>query len=333
MDVENWQASRIRNSRYRQDSAVKPWPWGMQVQVIGAQGSGRHSLLNRIYADRFGDAAPLAGDHSGCRQTRIRNLPCKLWFDVPKSLTSFGEGTHLSKQGLFAMTARGLRDCDALILVYDLTNEKSFQAICKFCRRCELEGVAVAPGKSLPCLIVGTKCDRPNQVHVEDGYKLAKKLGGQFIQVSSRTGEGFGGIVEEVVDPVLDARIKLMQESEETLGEAIRTLMARTSVRKVRIKKLAKKEMEQRRPVSRARCNGAPPRWTMRPTINSLPWQPSATSRPSDSDSSDASLLVPCPPEYLLSVDLVEPAATDWAPKFDSISTGIDDGSVPLGWI
>lgn len=165
----------------------------------------------------------------------------------------------------------------------------------------------MAPGKSLPCLIVGTKCDRPNQVHVEDGYKLAKKLGTIFIQVSSRTGEGCYGLIEEAVNPVIDARVQLMHESEATLGESVRALMAWMERR--RLKK--RREIDHRRPTSKALCNGAPPRWTMR-DLPSLPrWN--SFDRLSDS-SSEA--VVPCPPEFQLSVDLVEPAATDWAPKF-----------------
>lgn len=48
MDIDNWQANRIRNSRYLQDGTVKPWPWGIQVQILGAEGCGRHSVLNRV---------------------------------------------------------------------------------------------------------------------------------------------------------------------------------------------------------------------------------------------------------------------------------------------
>ena len=210
----------------------------------------------------------------------------------------------MTKQDLFASTARGLWDCDALILVYDLTNEKSFQAICKFCRRCELENVSVAPGKTLPCLVVGTKYDRRNHCHVEDGYKLAKRLGGKFIQVSSRTGEGLDGLLEEAAGPVIDARIRLMQECEETLGDAIRRLMAWTA-------KLTKKRPEMRPELAKA--DGAPPRWTMRPIIEPT-WQV-----PSRSSESSETSLPPCPPEYQIPVDYVEPAATDWAPRFDFI--------------
>ena len=44
-----------------------------------------------------------------------------MWLDAPLSLTPSGEG--VSKQDWFALAARSLRDCDAVVLVYDLTND------------------------------------------------------------------------------------------------------------------------------------------------------------------------------------------------------------------
>ncbi|KAJ3462048.1 hypothetical protein MRS44_010601 [Fusarium solani] len=322
MDVQDWQASRlrIRNSRYLQDGNVKPWPWSIQVQILGAEGSGRHSLLDRICLDEFiPNDDPFTERDSACKQTNLRGLTCNVWFETPTSLTSHGGGFALSKQELFYWLTRGMRDCDALILVYDLTDPSSFRELCEFCARCELEGVGVAPGSSLPCLVVGTKADLPNQEHVHDGERLAKRLGGRFVTCSSRTGEGFPELMEAAIGPVVDARTALIQESEDMLGQAIRALLAwagekRTGLRKRLSKR--KRASELRRPVSRPRCTGAPPRWTMRSLI-SLPLCQSLQGMSSfDSENSEASLLVPCPPEWQLSVDLVEPAATDWAPRF-----------------
>ncbi|RMJ15269.1 hypothetical protein CDV36_005054 [Fusarium kuroshium] len=221
MDVQDWQASRlrIRNSRYLQDGNVKPWPWSIQVQILGAEGSGRHSLLDRICLDEFiPNDDPFTERDSACKQTNLRGLACNVWFETPISLTSHGDGFALSKQELFYWLTRGMRDCDALILVYDLTDPSSFRELCEFCARCELEGVGVAPGSSLPCLVVGAKADLPNQEHVHDGERLAKRLGGRFVTCSSQTGEGFPELMEAAIGPVVDARTTLIQESED-MGE------------------------------------------------------------------------------------------------------------------
>ncbi|KAH7015578.1 P-loop containing nucleoside triphosphate hydrolase protein [Ilyonectria destructans] len=321
MDIDNWQANRIRNSRYLQDGTVKPWPWGIQVQILGAEGCGRHSVLNRICLDEFIENYNVTSDcNSACKQAHIRGQSCNIWFDTPVSLTSYGDGYPLSKQEHFSWITRGIRDSDALILAYDLSDARSFQVLCEFCARCELEGVGVAPGTSLPCLIIGTKTDLPNQVHVEDGWRLAKRLGGSFVMCCAKDGQGFSELIEEAVGPVIEARTRLMRESEDNLGEAIRHLMAQTMVRRPSLrKKLSfrrrEREPELRRPVTRARCTGAPPRWTMRRLISPPPWAISGGAS-SDSDESDTTLVELCPPEYQLPVDLVEPAATGWAPKF-----------------
>ncbi|RSL77978.1 hypothetical protein CEP51_008602 [Fusarium floridanum] len=119
MDVQDWQASRlrIRNSRYLQDGNVKPWPWSIQVQILGAEGSGRHSFLDRICLDEFiPNDDPFTERDSACKQTNLRGLACNVWFETPISLTSHGDGFALSKQELFYWLTRGMRDCDALIL-------------------------------------------------------------------------------------------------------------------------------------------------------------------------------------------------------------------------
>ncbi|KAH7145676.1 P-loop containing nucleoside triphosphate hydrolase protein [Dactylonectria estremocensis] len=321
MDVDNWQANRIRHSRYLQDGRVKPWPWGIQVQILGAEGCGRHSVLNRICLDQFVESYCVTSNcNSGCRQARIRGQPCSIWFDTPVSLTSHGEGYPLGPREHFSWLTRGIRDSDALILAYDVADPRSFQALCEFCARCELEGVGVAPGASLPCLVVGTKADRPSRVRVEDGQRLADRLGGGFVVCSAKDGRGFAELIEEAVGPVIEARTRLMRESEETLGVAIRHLMAGATARRPSLRKKLSvrrraKDPEVRRPVTRARCTGAPPRWTMRRLLRPPPW--GVTAGPgSESDESEVTLVEACPLEFQLPVDLVEPAATDWAPKF-----------------
>ncbi|KAM5350452.1 hypothetical protein ACJ41O_006957 [Fusarium nematophilum] len=322
MDVHDWQASRIRNSRFLQDGDVKPWPWSFQVKIIGTAGSGRHSLLDRICFDEFtdDDDDSFVERDSGCRQTSIRGLTCNVWFEIPISLTSHGDGHALTEEELFFWLTHGMRDCDALMLVYDLTDAKSFELLCEFCARCVYQDVGIA---SLPCLVVGTKCDLPDQVHVYDGERLARRLGGRFVTCSSRTGSGIPGLVEAAVGPVADARTSLMRESEDALGEAVRTLMTWAGGKRMngltamtallRWKRAAAASLP--RPMSRATCTGAPPWWTMR-TLSSLPLRRSVQGllgfEPQGSDAT----LEPCPPEYQLSMDLLEPATRDWAPKF-----------------
>ncbi|KAL6359731.1 hypothetical protein LRP88_07154 [Fusarium phalaenopsidis] len=129
-------------------------------------------MVSQICLDEFiPNDDPFTERDSACKQTQLRGLTCNVWFETPISLTSHGDGFALSKQELFYWLTRGMRDCDALILVYDLTDPSSFRELCEFCARCELEGVGVAPGSSLPCLVVGAKADLPNQEHVHDGER------------------------------------------------------------------------------------------------------------------------------------------------------------------
>ncbi|KPM34205.1 hypothetical protein AK830_g12368 [Neonectria ditissima] len=211
MDMENRQANRILNSRYPQDGPVKPWPWSAQVQILGAEDSGRHSLLNRLCQDTF--TTSLNATNSGRRRIETRGQSCDIYFDIPVSLD---EQKHIAQ-------------LDALVLVFDLSDPRSFQVLCAFCARCELAGVELGP-----CLIVGTKADlvEPRSQAVDDAWRLARRLGGSFVACSARDGSGIEALAEEVVQSVVEARKRLVRESEETLGEAVRRLMAQTPGRR-----------------------------------------------------------------------------------------------------
>ncbi|KAF7562150.1 hypothetical protein G7046_g1976 [Stylonectria norvegica] len=321
MNVEDWQATRIRNSRYVQDGAVKPWPWRIQVQVLGGGGSGRHSLLNQICwgkLDRTG-VHPMDPD-VGYREEEMRRLPCSVWFDTPPSLTSYGAGCIFTKTELFTIVSRGLRECDALVLVYDVSDPRSFQVLCEFCTRCEREGISVAPGVGLPCLIVGNKTDLASRVPVEEAERLARRIGGKAITCSALFGVDSLSLLQQVVDPVIDARVQLMHESEEVLGESIRALISWASKQRSHMKRqLSARTPKGRRPTPSTRyvppwerLRGAPPRWTMR-QIRSPPELPPA-HKLGDSET-EVNVPVRCPSEYQLPVGLVEPAATEW-PRF-----------------
>lgn len=246
------------------------------------------------------------------------------------------------------------------MLAYDVSSPKSFQDLIEFCARCELGGVGIAPGTSLPCLVVGLKGDLAGEVQAEDGWRLARRLGGRFMTCSAKTGEGFPEIVEAAVTPVIDARTRLIRESEETLGAAVRELLLSGRLRRRRRRLLLRRIMpsptttlrkklsvcarrtptEARRPPpqpqpqpsqpsqppSRAwRCSGAPPRWTMRELVSPPPLRigrgagPSSGSGSESGDSDAATLVDPCPPEFQLPADLLEPASTGWEPEFDLI--------------
>lgn len=293
--------------------------------------------------------------HSGCKQVVIQDLACNIWLEVPQALpsTKYQDHSVLWVRESFAQTARGIRDSDALILMYDLARPRSFQVLCDFCARCEADGVEVAPGTTLPCLVLAvrrssttepttttTRSEAEDAVAMELGKRLAKRMNGSFLVCTPRTGEGLDEVIEAAVWPVINARRTLIRESEETVGDAIRSVLTRRRRTRCCLKDNGSAAAlvsccpgptyadRWLSPQTNTPRNGAPPRWSMRRPVEpmSQPWHDPdfdteseygyPKKKRSGSFTTLSSLTVPCPPEYQLSVDLVEPAATNWAPKF-----------------
>ena len=83
------------------------------------------------------------------------------------------------------------KKCSGVLLVYDISNKKSFENIRKWKKICKKNSP-----KNVLKVLVGNKCDLEDerQVSTEDGQKYADKKGMLFFETSAKTGKN----VEEV---------------------------------------------------------------------------------------------------------------------------------------
>lgn len=86
-------------------------------------------------------------------------------------------------------------DCQAVFLVYDVTNPDSFDKVSFF-----LEDFTKNSSNIVSFILVGNKKDsNDRKVAFEQGQNYAKKIGAPFIECSAKTGEN----IEELFDLVL----------------------------------------------------------------------------------------------------------------------------------
>jgi len=99
------------------------------------------------------------------------------------------------------ITASYYRGAHGVVLVYDVTNEKSFDHISEWYEEIQehaTEGVSV--------ILVGNKADlvKERVVTKQQGEELAAKYGMKFIETSAKSGEGveqaFDSIIQQVVE-------------------------------------------------------------------------------------------------------------------------------------
>ena len=80
-----------------------------------------------------------------------------------------------------------IRNADAIILVYDVTNEETFDHVSTW-----MEAIQGLARQGLPVILVGNKIDMENErkISTEEGQKLAEKYKILFKEASAMSGNG-----------------------------------------------------------------------------------------------------------------------------------------------
>jgi GTPase KRas protein len=86
---------------------------------------------------------------------------------------------------IYAHTLYPHRDGEGFLLVYSITSRSTFDRIERF--RDQI--FRVKDVDNVPLMLVGNKCDKVTErdVHREEGYAMAKRLGCDFIETSAKT--------------------------------------------------------------------------------------------------------------------------------------------------
>ena len=80
-----------------------------------------------------------------------------------------------------------MKQCQGILLVYDVTNRRTFDGIDDFRKEC----CRIRQSDRIPVVLCGNKIDLTDkrQVETSEGHALAEKYGWPFIEASAKTGE------------------------------------------------------------------------------------------------------------------------------------------------
>ncbi|KAK4241230.1 ras-related protein rab-18 [Achaetomium macrosporum] len=182
-----------RDKRVKAILEVGEWAGTVKLVVIGSSGVGKTALL-RLYCDHEWDPR-LATSTIGI-DFKTKRL---LVGDQPYKVNIFDTA---GQERFRTLSASYYRGAHGVILVYDITNRKSFldlEGWFQEAKTCSTEVVVL-------CL-VGAKLDKAaqgeRQVSTEEGRALAESHGAIFYEVSAKTGENFRepfvGTVQRIV--------------------------------------------------------------------------------------------------------------------------------------
>ncbi len=167
----------------------------IKILTIGDSSVGKTCLLHRYTSHTFSSSSiPTVGIDFKIMNITIdgKRIKMQCW-------DTAGQERYRN------ITANYYRNAQGIMLVYDITNRRSFEAIDNW-----VEQIQVHAGDSLNKILVGNKCDQREErkVLLQDGQKLATKYDIPFFETSAKHGtnvdEAFYSIAKGVCDRVME---------------------------------------------------------------------------------------------------------------------------------
>lgn len=171
----------------------KASPVNVKLLLIGNSSVGKSSLLLR-----FSDEQWLPEDESSATigvDFRVHKM------EVKGKKVKLSIWDTAGQERFRTITSSYYRGAQGIILVYDVANRESFEALPRWYS--ELE-TYVSP--SVVKIIVGNKVDKEfsRQVSYAEGQNFAKRMNSLFIEASAKTAVGVKEAFEEVVAKIID---------------------------------------------------------------------------------------------------------------------------------
>jgi len=178
----------------------------IKIMILGNYSVGKTSFLIRFTKNKFDETylATIGIDYI-YRIINIENKLYKLMF-----YDTAGEEKYKS------IPKNHIKNVQGIILMYDITNKKSFDSIIDW-----ISDVKEINGENFPMILVGNKIDlnESREVTEEMGYELAEKNQIEFFETSNKDGTNIQEVGLEIVYKIL-SETKVNNSRIERIGTA-----------------------------------------------------------------------------------------------------------------
>ena len=148
----------------------------INIMTLGNSSVGKTSFIWKYTENRFNEYL-LA--------TNGFDIKTKIFKAANKKEYSINFFDTAGQEKYRAISLNVIKNADGILLMYDLTNKESFQAITTW-----MDGVKKEKGEDFPIILVGNKSDKEGrQVTREEEEKLANEYNVSFFETSNKTGE------------------------------------------------------------------------------------------------------------------------------------------------
>ena len=162
-----------------------------KIIIIGDTCVGKSNILSRYLKDEFKeDAKATVGVELGTKFLKIKNIGAKL-----QIWDTAGQERYRS------ITSSYYKGSHGCFIVYDITNETSFQSIDKWFEQAQKEA-----SKDISIILVGNKCDLENErkISKEKGEEKAKNLNCPFFETSALSKIKIDDIFNEMLNNIFE---------------------------------------------------------------------------------------------------------------------------------
>ncbi len=162
-----------------------------KVIIIGDTNVGKSNILTRYLKDEFSsNTKSTVGVELGIKFLKIKNIKAKI-----QIWDTAGQERYK------AITSSYFKGSNGCFIVYDITNEASFDNIEKWYEQIQSE-----TSKEIPIVLVGNKCDLEDErkVPTEKAKEKAENLKCAFFETSALKGTNIDKIFEELVNTIYE---------------------------------------------------------------------------------------------------------------------------------
>ena len=162
-----------------------------KVIIIGDTAVGKSNILSRYVKDEFSsNSKSTVGVELGIKFLKIKNTKTKI-----QIWDTAGQERYR------AITSSYFKGSNGCFIVYDITNEASFNNIENWYEQIQKE-----TSKDIPILLVGNKCDLEDErkVPIEKGKEKAQNLNCAFFETSALKKINIDEIFEELVNNIYE---------------------------------------------------------------------------------------------------------------------------------
>jgi len=164
-----------------------------KLLILGDSGVGKSSLMVRFSDDTFSEAfSTTIGIDFKIRKATVKGKKLKVQIWDTAGQERFRTITRSYYKGIHGY-----------ILVYEITNRKSFEHVAHWLKEIDENGI-----EGIPKILIGNKCDLNHLREVEEaeGKAYADSIGVPFVETSAKSGvavkEMFESMLERFVDSV-----------------------------------------------------------------------------------------------------------------------------------